>query len=129
MTDIRTSRLQLQAIDVAEAERIVARSAGPADTWADYDAPSFQPPRRRAAEPGQRSGISPGSWLLSYRLGRVGIDDAGSVISLTQYRRVILREEVKKQFSELVRFLLGDVVTAVDFLPAHVCRPGAPDLQ
>jgi len=35
MTDIRTSRLQLHAIDVAEAERIVARSAGPADTWAD----------------------------------------------------------------------------------------------
>jgi len=35
MTDIRTSRLQLHAIDVPEAERIVARSAGPADTWAD----------------------------------------------------------------------------------------------
>jgi RimJ/RimL family protein N-acetyltransferase len=35
MTDIRTSRLQLHAIDVAEAERIVARSAGPGDTWAD----------------------------------------------------------------------------------------------
>ena len=35
MTDIRTSRLQLHAIDVAEAERIVAQSAGPADTWAD----------------------------------------------------------------------------------------------
>jgi RimJ/RimL family protein N-acetyltransferase len=35
MTDIRTSRLELHAIDVAEAERIVARSAGPADTWAD----------------------------------------------------------------------------------------------
>ena len=35
MTDIRTSRLALHAIDVAEAERIVARSAGPADTWAD----------------------------------------------------------------------------------------------
>ena len=35
MTDIRTSRLQLHPIDVAEAERIVARSAGPADTWAD----------------------------------------------------------------------------------------------
>jgi RimJ/RimL family protein N-acetyltransferase len=35
MTDIRTSRLQLHAIDVAEAERIVARSAGPADSWAD----------------------------------------------------------------------------------------------
>jgi RimJ/RimL family protein N-acetyltransferase len=35
MTDIRTSRLQLHAIDVAEAERIVARSAGPADAWAD----------------------------------------------------------------------------------------------
>jgi RimJ/RimL family protein N-acetyltransferase len=35
MTDIRTSRLELHAIDVAEAARIVARSAGPADTWAD----------------------------------------------------------------------------------------------
>jgi RimJ/RimL family protein N-acetyltransferase len=35
MTDIRTSRLQLHPIDVAEAERIVARSAGPADAWAD----------------------------------------------------------------------------------------------
>jgi RimJ/RimL family protein N-acetyltransferase len=35
MTDVRTSRLRLHAIDVAEAERIVARSAGPADAWAD----------------------------------------------------------------------------------------------
>jgi RimJ/RimL family protein N-acetyltransferase len=35
MTDLRTSRLRLHAIDVAEAERIVARSAGPADAWAD----------------------------------------------------------------------------------------------
>jgi RimJ/RimL family protein N-acetyltransferase len=35
MTDIRTARLQLHAIDVEEAERIVARSAGPADLWAD----------------------------------------------------------------------------------------------
>jgi RimJ/RimL family protein N-acetyltransferase len=35
MTDIRTSRLQLHPIDVAEAERIVARTAGPADSWAD----------------------------------------------------------------------------------------------
>jgi RimJ/RimL family protein N-acetyltransferase len=35
MTDIRTSHLQLHAIDVPEAERIVARSAGPADAWAD----------------------------------------------------------------------------------------------
>ena len=35
MTDIRTSRLQLHAIDIAEAERIVTRSAGPADIWAD----------------------------------------------------------------------------------------------
>jgi RimJ/RimL family protein N-acetyltransferase len=35
MTDIRTSRLQLHAIDAAEAERIVARRAGPADAWAD----------------------------------------------------------------------------------------------
>jgi RimJ/RimL family protein N-acetyltransferase len=35
VTDIRTARLQLHAIDVAEAERIVARSAGPTDAWAD----------------------------------------------------------------------------------------------
>jgi RimJ/RimL family protein N-acetyltransferase len=35
MTDLRTSRLQLHAIDVAEGERIVARSAGPTDVWAD----------------------------------------------------------------------------------------------
>jgi RimJ/RimL family protein N-acetyltransferase len=35
MTDVRTSRLELHAIDVAEAERIVARTAGPADAWAD----------------------------------------------------------------------------------------------
>jgi RimJ/RimL family protein N-acetyltransferase len=35
MTDIRTPRLQMHAIDIAEAERIVARSAGPADAWAD----------------------------------------------------------------------------------------------
>ena len=35
MTDIRTLRLLLHAIDVAEAERIVARSAGPTDAWAD----------------------------------------------------------------------------------------------
>jgi RimJ/RimL family protein N-acetyltransferase len=35
MTDVRTSRLQLHAIDVAEGERIVARSAAPADAWAD----------------------------------------------------------------------------------------------
>ena len=35
MTDVRTSRLNLHAIDVAEGERIVARSAGPSDAWAD----------------------------------------------------------------------------------------------
>jgi len=35
VTDIRTSRLELHAIDVAEAERIVTRTAGPADAWAD----------------------------------------------------------------------------------------------
>src|ERR1700678_1448651 len=35
MTDVRTSRLQLHAIDVEEGERIVARSAGPSDAWAD----------------------------------------------------------------------------------------------
>jgi RimJ/RimL family protein N-acetyltransferase len=35
MADVRTSRLQLHAIDVAEGERIVARSPGPEDAWAD----------------------------------------------------------------------------------------------
>jgi RimJ/RimL family protein N-acetyltransferase len=35
MSDPRTSRLLLHAIDVAEAERILARSPGTADTWAD----------------------------------------------------------------------------------------------
>jgi RimJ/RimL family protein N-acetyltransferase len=35
MTDIRTQRLQLHAIDVEEAERIVTRKAGAADRWAD----------------------------------------------------------------------------------------------
>jgi RimJ/RimL family protein N-acetyltransferase len=34
MTDIRTSRLQLHAIDVAEADRIVAQRPGPNDVWA-----------------------------------------------------------------------------------------------
>ncbi len=35
VTDLRTSRLQLHAIDVPEGERIVARSAGPADSWSE----------------------------------------------------------------------------------------------
>ncbi|MGD0195130.1 MAG: GNAT family N-acetyltransferase [Candidatus Dormibacteria bacterium] len=35
MTDIRTTRLQLHAVDVAEADRIVAQRAGPNDVWAD----------------------------------------------------------------------------------------------
>jgi RimJ/RimL family protein N-acetyltransferase len=35
MADVRTSRLQLHPIDVAEGERIVSRSAGPDDAWAD----------------------------------------------------------------------------------------------
>jgi RimJ/RimL family protein N-acetyltransferase len=35
MADVRTSRLQLHAIDVAEGERIVARAPGPEDSWAD----------------------------------------------------------------------------------------------
>ncbi len=35
MNDLRTSRLQLHAIDVGEGERIVARTAGPTDAWAD----------------------------------------------------------------------------------------------
>jgi RimJ/RimL family protein N-acetyltransferase len=34
MTDVRTSRLELHAIDVAEGERIVATRAGPTDIWA-----------------------------------------------------------------------------------------------
>ena len=34
MTAVRTPRLELHAIDVAEAERIAARSAGPDDLWA-----------------------------------------------------------------------------------------------
>lgn len=34
MTDVTTDRLLLHAIDVAEGERIVARTAGPADVWA-----------------------------------------------------------------------------------------------
>jgi RimJ/RimL family protein N-acetyltransferase len=34
MPHVRTSRLQLHGIDVEEGERIVARRAGPADTWA-----------------------------------------------------------------------------------------------
>jgi len=37
MADVRTSRLQLHAIDVEEAERIAAQRAGPEDAWAgDY---------------------------------------------------------------------------------------------
>jgi RimJ/RimL family protein N-acetyltransferase len=35
MADVRTSRLQLHAIDVGEGERIVAKTPGPEDTWAD----------------------------------------------------------------------------------------------
>lgn len=35
MDDLRTARLQLHAVDVAEAERIVARRPGPSDSWAD----------------------------------------------------------------------------------------------
>jgi RimJ/RimL family protein N-acetyltransferase len=35
VTDIRTLRLQLHAIDVAEGRRVLARSAGPADSWAE----------------------------------------------------------------------------------------------
>jgi RimJ/RimL family protein N-acetyltransferase len=35
MTDMETTRLRLHPIDVDEAERIVARSAGPSDAWAD----------------------------------------------------------------------------------------------
>lgn len=35
VTDLRTARLWLHAIDVEEGQRIVARAAGPADDWAD----------------------------------------------------------------------------------------------
>jgi RimJ/RimL family protein N-acetyltransferase len=35
MTDVPTARLELHAIDVPEAERIVARRAGTNDAWAD----------------------------------------------------------------------------------------------
>jgi RimJ/RimL family protein N-acetyltransferase len=35
MIDAQTSRLVLHAVDIAEANRIVARNAGPADVWAD----------------------------------------------------------------------------------------------
>ncbi len=35
MTDLRTPRLSLHAIDAAEGERIVARRAGPEDAWAE----------------------------------------------------------------------------------------------
>jgi len=38
VTDIRTSRLLLHAVDVAEAQRIVAQRPGPHDVWA-YDFP------------------------------------------------------------------------------------------
>jgi RimJ/RimL family protein N-acetyltransferase len=34
MTDVRTARLELHAIDVAEGERIVATRARPTDAWA-----------------------------------------------------------------------------------------------
>jgi RimJ/RimL family protein N-acetyltransferase len=39
MSDVRTPRLLVYPIDVGEAERIVVRTAGPADSWAD-DFPS-----------------------------------------------------------------------------------------
>ena len=35
MTNVRSSRLLLHPIDVPEAERIVAQTAGPGDAWAD----------------------------------------------------------------------------------------------
>jgi RimJ/RimL family protein N-acetyltransferase len=35
MTDVQTPRLRLHEIDVAEGERIVARTLGPDDSWAD----------------------------------------------------------------------------------------------
>jgi len=38
MTEVRTSRLELHPIDVAEGERIVAKEAGPTDGW-EHDFP------------------------------------------------------------------------------------------
>lgn len=35
MSDLCTLRLQLHAVDVAEAERVVARSPGPTDAWVE----------------------------------------------------------------------------------------------
>jgi RimJ/RimL family protein N-acetyltransferase len=35
VTDVRTARLLLHATDVAEGERIVARTPGPSDSWAE----------------------------------------------------------------------------------------------
>ncbi|MDH2902580.1 MAG: GNAT family N-acetyltransferase [Actinomycetota bacterium] len=35
MTNVRTPRLQLHAIDLAEGERIASRRAGPTDAWAE----------------------------------------------------------------------------------------------
>ncbi len=34
VADVRTARLQLHAVDVAEGDRIVARTQGPDDSWA-----------------------------------------------------------------------------------------------
>ena len=48
MTDIRTSRLQLHAIDVAEAERIVARKCG----TSRYVGPTISPSRATLAQSG-----------------------------------------------------------------------------
>ncbi|MEO5709997.1 MAG: hypothetical protein ABIQ59_09250 [Nocardioidaceae bacterium] len=39
MSDVRTARLLLHAIDLSEGERIVSRRAGPGDDWAE-DYPS-----------------------------------------------------------------------------------------
>lgn len=35
MTDLRTSRLLLHAVDVPEAERIASRTSGPTDAWSE----------------------------------------------------------------------------------------------
>ena len=70
MTDVRTSRLQLHAVDVAEAERIVARIAGPADDWAndfpfDGDVGAVGAFLRATAERGEQRPFGP------YRITRL----------------------------------------------------------
>jgi RimJ/RimL family protein N-acetyltransferase len=80
MTDIRTSRLRLHAIDVAEAERIVAGTAGPDDAWAeDYpfegDIVAVGMFLRATAEYGERGPF--GYYLITRLLDGRGIGGIG----------------------------------------------------